>query len=152
MSISCLRLVLDIAYYSFTVDGTIHIYTSWRSALSMHLVWTIACFHNKCSPEHSMYLAHYGSWKNMGLGFNCLLLNDCNNNYLLTVSVTVWKPRLWLCSYCVISGWTWLVKQVLMQRRCIYRLLLHVLRAATQANRVLRLVTLTIRKISNGMK
>lgn len=75
---------------------TILIYTSWRSALSMHLVWTAVCFHNTHSLKHNMYLALYGSWANTGSGINYLLLNVFNNNCLLTV--TEWKWRLYLSS------------------------------------------------------
>lgn len=70
----------------------------------------------------------------------------------LTVSVIEWKWQLYLSSYCIILGWTWSVKQILMQEQCIYMLLPHALRAATQANRILRFVTLAIEQVLNGME
>lgn len=39
-----------------------------------------------------------------------------------------------------------------MQEQCIYRLLPHALRATTQANRILRFVTLAIEQVLNGME
>lgn len=70
----------------------------------------------------------------------------------LTVSVIEWKLQLYLSIYCIILGWTWSLKQILMQGQCIYSLLPHALRATTQANRILRFVTLAIEQVLNGME
>lgn len=70
----------------------------------------------------------------------------------LAVSVIEWKWQLYLSSYCIILGWTWSVKQILIQEQCIYRLLPHALRATTQANRILRFVTVAKEQVLNGME